>query len=107
VHVVTSSTLAWLRETTPDSDARRLRPNIVTDGAVEPAPGSVLRLPNLELRVTEGTERCVMVGMPQVGLVETSDLLRVIADERGGCAGMYADVATAGAIRRGDPVARI
>lgn len=102
IHLVTHATLDWIRRTASDSDERRLRPNIVTDGTSEPQAGSGWRAGEVTLRITEATERCVMVGLPQAELGPAPDLLRVIAAEQRGCAGVYAEAIEPGIIRRGD-----
>jgi hypothetical protein len=106
VHVVTAATMAWLRQHAAASDERRLRPNIVTDAELELGAGATLTFPAAALRATRGTERCVMVGLPQGNLAAAPDLLRTIVDQQAGCAGMYADVTRPGIIRQGDPIER-
>jgi hypothetical protein len=101
IHLVTRATLEWVRRTGAASDERRLRPNIVTDGIAEASAGTELRIAETLLRITEPTERCLMVGLAQPDLPAAPGLLRAIATERSGCAGMYAEVVRPGIIGRG------
>ncbi|HUH01302.1 MAG TPA: MOSC N-terminal beta barrel domain-containing protein [Kofleriaceae bacterium] len=101
IHLVTRATLDWVRRTGTQPDERRLRPNLVTDGIAEASAGTELRIAETLLRITVPTERCVMVGLAQPDLPAAPGLLRAIAEERSGCAGMYAEVVHPGIIGRG------
>jgi hypothetical protein len=116
IHLVTSSSLAWLRAAVPNTapntaiDERRLRPNIVLDTGDEPPHieerwiGRILAIGPVRLRVHKRTERCVMVGHAQSDLAASPDVLRAIADGNGACIGVYADVVEAGRIHTGATV---
>lgn len=101
IHVVARATLEWVRRTGAEPDQRRLRPNIVTDGSADASAGTALRIADTLLRIIRPTERCLMVGLAQPDLPAAPGLLRAIATERNGCAGMYAEVVGPGMIVRG------
>jgi uncharacterized protein YcbX len=110
VHLLTTASLAWLRALLPDArvDERRFRPNILIH-----VPGStqVERLwlgktvcigRDVRLRVSDLTERCVMVGAPQADLPDDPRVLRDMGRHAGPYFGVYAEVLIAGRINRGD-----
>lgn len=119
LHVLTTATLDKLTAAAPDAtfDARRYRPNVLLDVpgaefAEDEWVGSVLEVGEAGIKVTMPTMRCVMTTLAQGELPEDRDTLRTIAKlnrrEIEGlgtwaCAGVYADVARPGTIRRGDP----
>lgn len=121
LHVLTTSTLRALRAQHPggDFDVRRYRPNLLVDtegdGFVENEwTGRELVIGGVRAPVTLPTMRCVMTTLAQPGLSRDLSLLRTIAAanrlEIGGlgtwaCAGVYANVATGGAVAVGDVVA--
>jgi uncharacterized protein YcbX len=112
VHLVTTSSLAWLRERLPDAvlGVRRFRPNLVVDvpgaGRVEDAwVGRTVAVGEVRLRIVERTERCVMVNAAQPGHPADSRVLRTLADRTDLRFGVYADVVTPGTIHRGDRLA--
>lgn len=114
VHLLTTATIDRLRALYPRGrfEVRRFRPNIVVStgpdeqGFVEDdwightvaIGGQVL------LRVTGACARCVMTTLPQGDLPKDSGILRTAAQHNHVNVGVYADVITGGAIRRGDPV---
>ena len=109
VHIVTTSALAWLQERLPNHriDSRRFRPNIVIDDTDEPVPdgdwaGKALAVGAARLRITDPTERCVMVTAAQSELEKAPEVLRSITQERDLLFGLYAEVAVPGSIKRGD-----
>jgi hypothetical protein len=120
IHLVTSSSLAWLRaavsntapNTAPNTaiDERRLRPNIVLDTGDAPPHieeqwiGRTLAIGPVRLRIHKRTERCVMVGHAQSDLAASPDVLRAIANGNGACIGVYANVIEAGRIHTGATV---
>lgn len=119
--LITTSTLYRLEELAPGSrfDPRRFRMNLVLETG---EPGFIengwleRRLTVGEqavLAVTEPDARCVMITLPQEDLPEDRDIMRTLMQhnrldigERTDrpCAGVYADVAAAGAIAVGDRV---
>jgi uncharacterized protein YcbX len=111
VHLVTTATLSTLSRAAGEPvPAERLRPNLVL--AVEDAApfpedgwlGRTLHLGSVELRITERTERCVMVGHAQHRLAPRPTLLKTIGHLSGACAGVYAEVSAPGTLAVGDPV---
>jgi uncharacterized protein YcbX len=120
VSVLTSSTLAQLQALGPESrfDARRFRMNMVVDtsndGFVENEwPGRVLCIGDeVRILIALADPRCVMTTLAQDDLPADIEILRTLVqhnrvDVAGAllpCAGVYAMVDAAGAIRTGDSV---
>ncbi|MGW3340728.1 MOSC domain-containing protein [Streptomyces sp. NPDC001009] len=122
VHLVTTASLARLREACPtgDFDPRRFRPNLVVDtpdvpGFPEDAwVGARLRVGGALFRVTVPTPRCVLPALAQAGLPADPAVMRTVAREhrvpvfglgRLSCVGVYLEVLEPGTVRLGDPVA--
>ena len=111
IHVVTTASLAWLKQALPDGkvDERRFRPNLLIE-AEGAAPleqqwiGRTLQVGSLRLRVTDPTERCRMVTLAQTDLPEDLGVLREIAQQQDAQFGVYAEVIAPGELRVGDPV---
>jgi len=121
VSVLTTSTLYRFEEVTPGSrfDPRRFRMNLVLDTG---APGFLengwlghqLGIGDaVWLDVKEPDSRCVMTTLAQDDLPDDPDVMRTMTEHnripaRGGrlapCAGVYASVATPGAVSVGDRV---
>ncbi|MET9002119.1 MOSC domain-containing protein [Amycolatopsis sp. NPDC004169] len=107
VHLVTTSSLAWLAERArvAEIDARRLRPNILLDTG--PAPelaedawvGERLRIGAVELEVVGKAVRCVMVDLPWEELPAAPGLLKAIT---GTTLGVHARVVRGGTLHLGD-----
>lgn len=121
VSVLTNSTLRTMNELQPESvfDARRFRMNLILDcdetGFPENAwVGRVLNVGNgVRLAVTSHDARCVMTTLAQDDLPEDRGILSGLARhnriQMGGkgrypCAGVYAQVLSAGAAAEGDNV---
>lgn len=122
LHLLTTATLDRLRALYPGGrfDARRYRPNLLVavsgQGFVENDwPGRTLAIgPTVRVRASAPTARCVMTTLAQGDLPKDDEVLRTLARAnrldlpgkgRGwACAGVYADLLTAGTIRRGDAV---
>jgi uncharacterized protein YcbX len=121
IHLITTTTLAHLRAVAPGSDwdVRRFRPNLVLDDGPEDEPfaedallGARLQAPSgLELTVGLPTPRCVVPTRAQDGLPADPGILRTLVERhridfgpfgRQGCAGAYAEVASAGRLRTGE-----
>jgi uncharacterized protein len=121
IHLITTSTLAYLRAVAPDSDwdARRFRPNLLLDDgsaadhfAEDALLGSRLRGPSgLELEVGLPTPRCVVPTRAQEGLPADPRILRTVVDRhrvdlgpfgRQGCVGAYAEVTCTGPVQVGE-----
>jgi MOSC domain-containing protein len=112
VHLLTTATLDRLRELYPAGrfEARRFRPNIVISTA---EPGfvendwlgrTVTVGETVRLRITRPCPRCVMTTLAQGDLPKDPGILRTAAQNNAANVGVYADVISAGAIHRGDPV---
>lgn len=109
VHLLTTASLAWLRDTLPSAavDERRFRPNIVVDWpGREPVEqdwiGSRLQLGAAELRITEPTVRCGMVAMAHGELPHDPSVLRHITQQADLNFGVYAEVIKPGHVAVGD-----
>ena len=96
-HIVTTSTLAYLRTLYPggDYDARRFRPNIVIDTGASEGPveqdwiGKVLRIGVAEFDVTKTCHRCVITTLPQFELPLDPAILRTVNQLADGECGVY------------------
>jgi uncharacterized protein YcbX len=112
VHLLTTATLDRLRELYPAGrfEARRFRPNIVINtaerGFVENdwLGHTVTVGKSVRLRITRLSPRCVMTTLAQGDLPKDPGILRTAAQNNAANVGVYADVISAGAIHRGDPV---
>jgi uncharacterized protein len=121
VSVLTTSTLDHLSELQPQStfDPRRFRMNVIVATPARGFPenswlGRALDIgEDVKLGVAMPDPRCVMTTVAQEGLDKDPQVLKALAkhnrlDVAGGglypCAGVYAIVASKGAIRKGDPV---
>jgi len=112
LHIVTLASVAAVRTVVDDAtvDVARFRPNVVIDtghdaGYVENAwVGRRLRIGEVVVEVTEGTERCVMVNASQPGLTRSHQVLRRISSGNGLALGVYATVVRPGVLRRGATV---
>lgn len=120
MHLITTATLRRLAELAPETsfDVRRYRPNVlvelpVSDFVENGWDGSRLHLGReVALQVTAPTVRCVMTTLAQRDLPADRATLRTLARENrldvpqfGGawaCAGVYADVVSAGTVAIGD-----
>jgi uncharacterized protein YcbX len=121
IHLITTATLAHLRALAPDRDwdVRRFRPNLVLDDgpgnasfAEDALLGATLQAPSgLELTVSLPTPRCVVPTRAQDGLPADPAILRSLVERhridlgpfgRHGCAGAYAEVASAGRLGIGE-----
>jgi len=113
VHIITTATLARLRELHPRGrfEPRRFRPNLV----VETGPGvkdfventwlgKELRIGGTGLRVTKLCGRCVETTLPQADLPQDLDILRTAITGNKANVGAYATVERPGTVSRGDPV---
>jgi uncharacterized protein YcbX len=97
IHIVTTSTLAYLRTLYPggDYDARRFRPNIVIDTGTAEGPveqawiGRMLRVGAAEFDVTKTCHRCVITTLPQFELPHDPAILRTVNQQADGECGVY------------------
>ena len=112
IHVLTTASLRCLQRLLPNAtlDPRRFRPNILLEtGGVDFLEDGWLgrRLilgQNVELRVTERTERCIMTTFGQSELPADPTIFRAIANHNALCLGVYATATTTGAVQIGDEV---
>jgi hypothetical protein len=111
VHILTTSSLAWLKHRLPGCgiDARRFRPNIVVDAPGEELVerdwlGKTIMIGDVTLKIQDQTERCGMVAFQQTGLAFEPRILRTITQQAGLQFGVYADVVDPGRIDKSDPV---
>jgi uncharacterized protein YcbX len=114
VHLVTTATLEQLGRLHPEGriDVRRFRPNLVvetpagtSDFVENDWTGRTLLLGNeVRLRITRPCGRCVMTTLPQGDLPKDPVILRTAVQHNRAAVGVYASVARAGTLRRGDPV---
>jgi uncharacterized protein YcbX len=116
VLVVTDASLRRLQALAPDSrvDVRRFRPNLVValdeeagDAGFPEAAwgGRRLRVGDATLELTIPCPRCVMITHAFDDLPRDPGLMRTVVREADQCLGIYAQVATPGTVRVGDPVA--
>lgn len=112
IHIVTTSTLSYLRSLYPsgDYDARRFRPNIVIDtgsaeGPVEQAwIGRMLRIGAAEFDVTKACHRCVITTLAQSDLPHDPAILRTINQQADRETGVYLRARDEGSIAEADSV---
>jgi uncharacterized protein len=114
VHVLTTGTLDNLRAQDPMGrfEVRRFRPNLVI--ATAPELGEfpeqqwdekVLAIgPEVKLKITGATFRCVMTTLAQGDLPKDHGILKTAARVNEARVGAYASVVQGGTIRRGDAV---
>ena len=111
-HIVTTSTLAYLRTLYPggDYDARRFRPNVLIDtgAAEEPVEqawiGKVLRIGAAAFDVTKTCHRCVITTLPQFELPHDPAILRTVNQQAEGECGVYLRARAEAEIAVGDDV---
>lgn len=114
IHLITTAALERLRTRYPAGrfDPRRFRPNILLELA-QPAPGfpeedwigrTIALGAEVRLQITAPCERCVMTTLAQDELPHDPGILQALERRGGASLGVYATVACAGRIRRGDPL---
>jgi hypothetical protein len=115
VHLVTSGTLAACAAQRPDLDwnVRRFRPKLVVEsGDIAPFEdqrwvGSIVRIGDVELAVTQPTVRCAIPPRAQPGLERQPRVFQAMTDlnvEFPNHLGVYCTVTRSGTVRVGDPV---
>ena len=111
VHLITTSSLAWLQRRLPGVviDRRRFRPNVVLacdgeDLVEEQWVGRSLVIGSATLTVERRTVRCVTPSLSQQDLAFAPSIPRELERLNDLCLGMYASVATPGRIQVGDEV---
>jgi uncharacterized protein YcbX len=114
LHLLTTSSLSWLARLLPLSkvDRRRFRPNILLEtegeGLVEDAwIGNRFALGSVVIRITERTERCVMITNPQADLPKDPTILKAVATLNDNRLGVFADVEKPGVVRVGDRLRKL
>ena len=112
IHIVTTSTLAYLRTLYPegDCDARRFRPNIVIDTGDAEGPveqtwiGRSLTIGLATFDVTKTCHRCVITTLPQFELPQDPGILRTVNKKADGETGVYLVARKEARIAEGDEV---
>jgi uncharacterized protein YcbX len=112
VHLITTSSLGWLRAKLPGSviDERRFRPNVVVETADAGLAelnwlGKTLRIgQGVMLEITCPTERCLMTGLAQSAIPEDKNIFACIGRESDLNFGVYAKVITRGEVNCGERV---
>lgn len=116
VHILTTSTLAFLRDKNPDSNwsILRFRPNIVIDTGdnlelIENSwLGKSIRLGEVELGCEAPTPRCAITIHSQGDIIPGDPkILRTIVKESDQNLGLYCTVRKSGIIRKGEEVVLI
>lgn len=112
IHLITSASLEWLKFFLPNSiiDERRFRPNLLID-LQDRVPiehswiGKRLSIGReVELEVTQLTERCVMTGFKQQELAADAEIIKTIKKKSNLNFGVYARVIKTGIIQIGDRI---
>lgn len=112
-HVVTTATLAWLKNTHPasDWDVRRFRPNVLIDtGPGREALieqdwiGQQLVIGDATLDCPGTTPRCGAITRAQRDLPADTSMLRTVVQRAAQNVGIYGTTARSGALRVGDAV---
>jgi len=112
LHLITTSSLAKMKELYPegDFDPRRFRPNIVasttpeTSGFVEEGwVGKAIALgPQVVVKVEKPNRRCKVTTMRQSDLPEDENILETISKKNGDVLGVMCSVMKSGSVRVGD-----
>ena len=109
--LITTGTVAGIGEAVGRPlDVARFRPNLLIetvakDPFLEDAwVGAVLRIGSARLRVDKRDGRCAVVNVDPSTAERDSDILRAIANERGGCLGVYGSTVQPGEITVDDRV---
>ena len=114
VHIVTTATLTKLAELYPGGqfDSARFRPNIlISTGSTEAWfientwVGRTIAIgPEVELKITGDTGRCIMTTLAQGGLPRDLSVLKTAVQHNQGRVGVYATVVKGGTVRHSDVV---
>ena len=109
--LITTQTISRLGEMTRmQLSAERFRPNIVVEAAngepfMEDAwVGCILRIGSLRMRIDKRDGRCAVITIDPITTQRTPDILRAVAQEREGCAGVYGSTMEPGRIALNDAV---
>jgi uncharacterized protein len=111
--LITTQTIARLERLvggTPGLEPRRFRPNVVVEAA-DPEPfqedgwvGATLTIGQMQMRVDQRDERCVMINIDPETTERDPRILRTVAQERQACLGVYGSTVRPGRIAVGDVV---
>jgi uncharacterized protein YcbX len=109
--VITTNTVARLGEMVGATlDVQRFRPNILVE-TTEGAPfledtwvGRVLRIGGVRARIDKRDGRCVVITIDPVTGSRSPEILRAVAQERGGSLGVYGTTVEPGRVAVNDPV---
>jgi uncharacterized protein len=113
IHVLTTASLEMMNRLNPQAtwDVRRFRPNFLIEtksqieGLIESEwTGRKLRFGSVEILCEIPTVRCGMTIQAQKNLAKDPSILRSIVKDADQNLGVYANVATPGEVRVGDPV---
>jgi len=113
ISLITRQTIARIaEESEAEVDPRRFRPNLLLDLEGGEAfdemkwVGRIVRVGDTaRLAITKADERCMMITLDPASAKPNPAILRYVAQQHKLCAGVYAQVITAGEARAGDPVA--
>lgn len=112
-HVLTTATLAWLKNIHPasDWDARRFRPNVLIDTTTAREAlieqdwiGQQLVIGDATLDCPAATPRCGAITRAQRDLPADKSMLRTVVQHAAQNVGIYGTTARSGALRVGDAV---
>lgn len=109
--LITTQSIAALGERVGASlDVQRFRPNMLVEAAdavpfVEDSwVGCVLRVGGMSMRVDKRDGRCAVITIDPLTTERNPTILRTVAQERGGCLGIYGSTVQPGRIAVDDPV---
>ncbi len=109
--LITTNTIARLGEAVGATlDVQRFRPNLLVE-TNEKAPfledtwvGRVLKIGGLRMRVDKRDGRCVVITIDPLTGERNPEILRTVAQQRGGSLGVYGTTVTPGRVALNDPV---
>jgi uncharacterized protein YcbX len=111
VSLISTQTIARIgKEVGAELHAQRFRPNILVEALPgEEFPedqwvGRVLRIGGLRMRVDKRDGRCVVITIDPATRERNAEVLRYVAGERQGCAGVYGTTVEPGTVSVGDAV---
>ena len=111
VSLISAQTVAQIAEESGTAaDAWRFRPNLLVHlHSGEPFDelnwvGRILRVGTARIAITQVDQRCVMITLDPATGTASPSILRCVAQQHEGRAGVYGSVLTAGEVREGDAV---
>ena len=108
--LITTRSIAELEELVGrELHPQRFRPNLLveSDEREDAWVGRVLRIGELEMRVDQRDERCVIVNVDPGSGERDPSVLKTLGRERSTCIGVYGSIVTQGRVSVGDPVSVI